>query len=67
MPVTTQCMYNTAIVHLWWVLTALASMFNVHEGARSQGGIWITLGGGGVLFKSYKIKVVAKSVAEARK
>lgn len=39
--------------------------FNVHEGAKSHAGIYITLGGGGVVFKSYKIKVVPKSTAEA--
>ena len=39
--------------------------FNVHEGAKSHAGIYITLGGGGVLFKSYKIKIVPKSTAEA--
>ena len=39
--------------------------FNVHEGAKSHAGIYITFGGGGVLCKSYKIKIVPKSVAEA--
>ena len=39
--------------------------FNVHEGAKSHAGIYITLGGGGVVFKSYKIKIVPKSTAEA--
>ena len=33
--------------------------FNVHEGAKSHAGIYITLGGGGVVFKSYKIKCYA--------
>ena len=28
--------------------------FNVHEGAKSHAGIYITLGGGGVAFKSYE-------------
>ena len=39
--------------------------FNVHEGAKSHAGIYITLGGGGVAFKSYEIKMVPKSTAEA--
>ena len=39
--------------------------FNVHEGAKSHGGIYITFGGGGVVCKSYKIKVVPKSTAES--
>ena len=40
--------------------------FNVHEGAKSHGGIFITFGGrGGVVIKSYKIKMLPRSTAEA--
>ena len=39
--------------------------FNVHEGAKSHGGVYITFGGGGVVCKSYKIKVAPKSTAES--
>ena len=39
--------------------------FNAHEGAKSHAGVYITLGGGGVAFKSYKIKIAPKSTAEA--
>jgi len=39
--------------------------FYVHEGAKSHAGIYITLGGGGIVFKSYEIKIVPKSTAEA--
>ena len=39
--------------------------FNVHPDAKSQGGIAIFLGGAVTLYKSYKIKMVNKSVAES--
>ena len=46
-------------------MVAKLTSFNVHEGAKSHAGIYITFGGGGVLCKSYKIKIVPKSVDEA--
>ena len=39
--------------------------FNAHEGAKSHAGVYVTLGGGGVAFKSYKFKIAPKSTAEA--
>jgi len=39
--------------------------FNVHLDAKSHGGIAIFLGGAATLLKSYKIKMVNKSVAES--
>ena len=39
--------------------------FNVHLDAKSHGGIAIFVGGAATLFKSYKIKMVNKSVAES--
>ena len=39
--------------------------FNAHEGAKSHAGVCVTLGGGVVALKSYKIIIAPKSTAEA--
>jgi hypothetical protein len=49
----------------WLIKCYIDAAFAIHRDGKSQTGIFISLGGGGVFFKSVKQKIVCKSAWEA--